>query len=153
MPAPVVHDKPGLRRAAFDVEPLLPSLVDHAHRAAARAGKKLTASYAARDAYLPPELATEWQEAVETAIAALVAATLEAPDVRQARGETAAAHMAMTVEGREDGVSLLIRCPGRMLPRMVVEAPHELTLSQEEGTVVLHLVARADGDSADSSAA
>ena len=128
---------------AFDVEPLLPGLVDHAHRTAARAGKKLTASYAARDARLVPGLAPLWQAAVETAVNALVETTLETPDARQARGETAAAHMAFTVEGSDEGLTLLIRCPGHRLPRFAVDAPHSLDMRVEDGVVMLRFLARA----------
>jgi len=127
---------------AFDVEPLLPGLVDHAHRVAMRAGKKLTASYAARDARLSPALAEDWQVAVETAICALVDTTLETPAERQARGETAAAHMAFTVEGSDDGLTLMLRCPGRRLPRFDVEAPHDLDMRIEDGVVIVRFLAR-----------
>ena len=129
--------------AAFDVEPLLPGLVDHAHRTAARAGKKLTASYAARNARLVPELAHDWQVAVETAVNALVDTTLEPPAARQKRGETAAAHMAFTVEGADEGLSLLICCPGHRLPRFAVDAPHSLDMRVEDGVVMLRFLARA----------
>lgn len=126
--------------AAFDVEPLLPGLMDHAHRLAAAQGKRLTASYAARDARLSPALADVWQGAMETLIQSLVDVTLELPETRKARGESAAAHMALTVEGRttqasEEVLEVLVRCPGAIAPNVQVDAPHTLDIRLEEGWV------------------
>jgi hypothetical protein len=129
-------------RPAFDVEALLPGLVDHAHRLARLQGKSLTASYAARDALLNPALAHDWQEAVELAIGALIDTTLEDAQTRRAEGLTAAAHMALTAEGQGDEVELRITCPGHDVPRFDVEAPHTLDAGHEDGTVWVRFIAR-----------
>jgi len=131
-----------MERPAFDVEALLPSLVDHAHRRARMQGKTLTASYAARDARLVPALAQDWQEAVELAIDALIETTLEDAKTRRDQGLTAAAHMALTAEGQGDNVELRITCPGQNVPRFEVEAPHMIEAGSADGTVWVRFVAR-----------
>ena len=142
-PAPV--PEPATSERLLSIEALMPGLVDHAVKTARSAGKPVTASYAARDAALPSSLVGEWREAVEMALEALVASTLERPEARRARGETTAAHISMQAQGRTDGaLELRIECPGEHVPPFEVDRPHSILTHVSDGRVCVVFTARAE---------
>lgn len=121
-------------------EALMPAFTTTALRAARQSDKTVSVSYGANGVNLPAIAAVDIEGLLSDTALWVVNATIERSDIRKARGDSGAAHIAVTVTQRGSDITLALSMPPKGGKDAVLPARFESPLS---GTAVLNVTTQA----------
>lgn len=99
--------------ASVEFESLMPELTNLVLTSARHAGKTVSISYAANNVRLGADMAEHLRPALIDLINVLINRSLEAPELRRARGESGAGHISIIADMSAGKIGVSLECTGR----------------------------------------